>query len=54
MYVLDDTGAGLNLGNLEYQQSVAERHPILVLKYAYLKDMEDVDPLNISGLDRGK
>ena len=25
-----------------------------MLKFAYFKDMEDVDPFNISGLDRGK
>ena len=26
----------------------------MVLKFAYFKNMEDVDPFNISGLDRGK
>ena len=51
---LDDTGAGLNLVKIEYHQSVAESHPNLMLKFAHLKDMEDVDPLNISGVDRGK
>ena len=50
----DDTGAGLNLGNLEYHQLVAECHPSLVFKFAYLKVLEDVDPFNISGLDGGK
>ena len=54
MYGLADTGAGLNLGNLEYHQSTADHHLNLVLKFLYLKDMEDVDPFNISGLDRGK
>ena len=54
MYGLANKGAGLNLVNLEYQQSVAERHPNLVLKFSYLKDLEDVDPFNISGLDGGK
>ena len=51
---LDDTGAGLNLENLEYHQSVAERHPNLVLKFEYLKDLEGMDPFNISGVDGGK
>ena len=54
MYGLDNTGAGYNLVNLEYHQSVAERHPNLVLKFVYLKDMEDVDPFNISGVYGGK
>ena len=49
--ILKDTGAGLNLGNIEYHQSVAERHHHLVFKFLYLKDLEDVDPFNISGLD---
>ena len=26
----------------------------MVLKFAYLKDLEDVDPFNISGVDGGK
>ena len=51
---LDNTGPGLNLGNLEYHQSVAERHPNLVLKFAYFKEMEDVDSFNISRVDEGK
>ena len=54
MYSLNDTGAGLNLVNLDYHQSVAERHPNLVLKFSHLKDLEDVDPFNISGVDGGK
>ena len=44
----------MNLVNIEYHQSVANRHPNLVLKFAYLKDLEDVDPFNISGVDRGR
>ena len=48
------TGAGLNLGNLEYHQSVSEFQPNLLLKLLYLKDMDDVDPFNISGVDGGK
>ena len=54
MFGLTNTGAGLNLGNSYYQQSIAEHHPNLVLKFAYLKDLEDVDPCNISGVDKGK
>ena len=51
---LANTGAGLNLVNLDYHQSVTERHPNLVLKFAYLKDLDGVDPFNISGVDRGE
>ena len=51
---LANIGAGLNLGNLEYHQSVVERHSNLVLKFVYLRDLEDVDPFNISGVDGGK
>ena len=51
MYGLDNTRAGLNLVNIEYHQSVTELHPNLVLKFAYLKDMDGVDTLNISGVD---
>ena len=47
MYGLADTGSRSNLGNIEYHQSVAERHPNLVLKCLYLKDLDDVDPFNI-------
>ena len=54
MLVLSNTGAGLNLGNLDYHQYVAERHPNLMLKLAYLEDLDDVNLLNISGVDRGK
>ena len=50
MSFLDDTVEELNFGNLEYHQSVAERHPNLVLKFAYLKDLEEVNPFNISGV----
>ena len=42
--------SGLNLINLEYHQSVLERHPNLVLKFDHLKDLDDVDPLNIGGV----
>ena len=44
----------MNLVNIEYYQSVAERHPNLVLQFEYLKDLEDVDPSSISGVDKGK
>ena len=46
---LIDTLAGLNLGNIENHQAVADFHPNLVLKFEYLKDLHNVDPLNISG-----
>ena len=51
---LADTRGGLNEGNLEYHRSVANRHANLLLKCEYLKDMENVDPLNISGADEKK
>ena len=51
---LANTGAGLNLGNLDYHQSVVDQHLNLVLKCAYLKGLNDMDPFNISGVDRGK
>ena len=44
----------MDLGIIEYHKSVPERHPNLVLKFAYLKDLYDVDPFNISGVDGGK
>ena len=39
---------------MDFQQSVAESHHKLVAKFAYLKYLDDIDPFNISGLDRGK
>ena len=39
---------------MDYHQSVVERHPKLVLKFAYLKVLDDVDQLNISGVEGGK
>ena len=54
MYGLDNTGAGLNLINIEYHQSVAERHPNLVFKLDYLKNLDDVDPFNIREVYRMK
>ena len=54
MFGLDDIGAWLNLVNLEYHQSVVEYHPSLVLKFVYLKDIEDMDPFNISGVEGGR
>ena len=51
MYGLADTGGGLNLIHLEYHQSVVGCHPTLVLEFAYLKDLEDVDTFNISVLE---
>ena len=54
MFGLSDTGTGLNLSNLDYHQSIVEHHLNLVLKFAYLKDLDDVELLNISGVDLGK
>ena len=48
------TGARLNFLNIEYDQSVPEHHPNLMLKLAYLKYLDGMDPFNISGLDGGK
>ena len=48
---LTDTGEGLNWRNLEYHQSVAYLHPNLLLNFAYLKDLDDVDPFNISRVE---
>ena len=39
---------------MDYHQSVAERQPNLVLKLAYLKDMDNLDPLDISWVYGGK
>ena len=54
MFGFANTGADMNLWNMDFQQSVAESHPKLVAKFAYLKYLDDIDPFNISGLDRGK
>ena len=51
---MNDKGDGLNLVNIAYRQSVAEHHLNLVLKCSYLNDLDDVDPFNISGVDRRK
>ena len=50
MFGLADTGVGLNFGNIGYHQSVVKHHPNLVLKFAYLEDLGDIDPFNISGV----
>ena len=54
MFGLANTGSGLNLVNMDYHKSVTERHPNLVLNFAYLKDMDDVGTFNKSGVDGGK
>ena len=54
MFGLDDTGDRLNLKNLYYHKSVAERHPNLVPEISYLKDLDDVDTFNISEVDGRK
>ena len=51
--VLDDTGAVLNLVNIEYHLSFSEHQPNLVFKFEYLKDLDDVDSLNIILVDEG-
>ena len=50
---LADTGSGLILGNMDYHQSVADCHPNLVLQFLHLKDLDNMDSFNRSGLDRG-
>ena len=42
------------MGNIYHQQTVTERHPNLVLKFVYLKDLDDVSSFNISGVEGGK
>ena len=54
MFVLSEKGTGLNMGNLHYHQSVVERHIILIMKISYLKYLDDVDTLDISGVHGGK
>ena len=54
MFGLSDRGAGLNLGPVYYHHSALERHPNLVLKFEYLKVLDNVGPFNISGLYVGK
>ena len=51
---LENTGASLNSVGIEYHQSVANIHSNLVLKFAYLKDLDDVDPFNINRVEIGK
>ena len=38
---------------MDYHQSVAEFHLNLVLRFVNLKDLDDMDPFNISGVDEG-
>ena len=51
MFGLLNTGPILNLGNLYDPQSLAERHPNLVLKCAYLNNLDDVNPFIIGRAD---
>ena len=48
---LSDTGYRLNFLNMDYHQSVVYCHPKLVLNISYLKDLDDLDSLNIYGVD---
>ena len=50
-FFLADTVSRLNLGNVYYHRSVVECHPNLMLNFSYLKDLDEVDIFNISGLD---
>ena len=54
MFEFANTGARLNKVNMDFHQSVAEIHPNLVPELAYFKDLDDMDPFNISGVDGGK
>ena len=44
----------MDLVNLDFHQSVEECHPNLVLKFSYLDYLDDVDPINIRGVDEVK
>ena len=54
VFGLANTGSRLDSGNLNYHQSVAERHPNLLIKFLHLKDIYGVHPVNISGVNGGK
>ena len=43
IFGMEDSGAGLNLVNLDYRQSVVEQPSNLVLKFTYSKDLYNVD-----------
>ena len=51
IFGLVDTGAKLYLVTLEYNQSMMDINANFVVKLAYLKDLEGVDPFNISVVD---
>ena len=53
MFGLADKGDGLNLVNLDYHHSVSEGHPNLVMKFVYLRDLDDVGVFNIIGVHGG-
>ena len=38
------------MGNMDYHQLVAERHPKLVSKFADLKDMDYMELFNLRGV----
>jgi hypothetical protein len=46
-----DTCAGLNLGRLQYHKSIYEQAPHLIEKFAYIKDIENLNEFNIGGVD---
>ena len=47
---LVDTGAGLNVGRLDYHMSIAKQHPELILQCGYLKDFEGVQPFGLGSV----
>ena len=49
-----DTGYELNMENMEDHKLVEERHYNLVVKFSYLRYLDDVDLFNTSGADEGK
>jgi len=49
-----DTGTGLNVGRLEYHESIFKRHPDLMAQFSYLKDFEGVAPFGLGGVVKSK
>ena len=54
MFELADPGSRSNLINMDYHQSVSERHTNLVFKFEHFKDLNNMDPFNIIGVDEGE
>ena len=49
-----ETVARLKLIHIEYYKLLAYIHLKLVVNFAYLKDFDDMDTFNISGVEMGK